>query len=308
MTNKSYSNLGLSADDIVQIKKHNLTHVLDKIRDQQNQLKKHEKKLQHALDKIEKDLAAARDAQMSLLPKELTGIPNVEFKARFYPSQFVSGDIYNVFRLDEFNIGVYHIDISGHGVPAALFSVSLSQMLNTNISKKNLLKVPAKEPPYYKINAPDKVIGILNEDQSFEQNGIYFTMVYMILSFRDNIVRYARAGHNPPVLIKANGEVFITDEGSFPVGWDFPRDDKVVTFNTEEGSRIYMFSDGITEACNARGDLFTRERMIDILRENRHKSLDECLDLVIAGVREFSGSNDFEDDVSIVGLGCKNEK
>ncbi len=305
MSDKSYNNLGLSAEDVRQIKKYKLSHVLDKIREQQNQLKKHEKKLQNALDKIEKDLAAARDAQMSLLPKELAGIPNVEFKARFHPSQFVSGDIYNVFRLDEFNIGVYHIDISGHGVPAALFSVSLSQMLNTNISKKNLLKVPVNKPPYYKINPPDKVIGILNEDQSFEQNGIYFTMVYMILNFKEHVVRYARAGHNPPVLIKANGDVFITEAGSFPVGWDFPRDDKVVEFNTDEDSRIYMFSDGITEACNAKGDLFTRERMIDILRENRHKSLDECLDLVISGVREFSGSNDFEDDVSIVGLSCK---
>jgi len=305
MKNEHYSNLGLSIEDVEQIKKYNLTHVLDKIRDQRNQLKEHENKLQTALDKIEKDLAAARDAQVSLLPKELNGVPNIEFKARFHPSQFVSGDIYNVFRLDEFNIGVYHIDISGHGVPAALFSVSLSQMLNTTISKKNLLKVPVKTPPYYKINPPDQVIGILNEDQSFEQNGIYFTMVYMIVDFKENVIRYTRAGHNPPVLIKANGDVLLTEEGSFPVGWDFPRDDTIVEYHAEAGDRIYMFSDGITEAIDDKDNLFSRERMIDILKDSRHKSLDESLDLVISGVREFSGSDDFEDDVSIIGLAWK---
>lgn len=305
MAVNQYKNLGLSTEDVEQIKKHNLTHVLDKIRDQQNLLKKHEGKLRKALQKIEKDLAAARDAQMSLLPKELNGVPKIEFKARFHPSQFVSGDIYNVFRLDEFHVGVYHIDISGHGVPAALFSVSLSQMLNTNISKKNLLKVPVNTPPYYKINPPDKVVGILNEDQNFDQSGVYFTMVYMILNFDENKVRYTRAGHNPPVLIKANGDVLISEEGGFPVGWDFPRDDRVVELDTEPGDRIYMFSDGITEAEDEKQNLFSRERMVDILLANRTKSLDESLDAVIDGVRTFSGSEQFEDDVSIIGLAWK---
>ncbi len=305
MKKNEYNNLGISTEDVSQIKKHNLTHVLDKIRDQQKQLKKHEARLKEALYKIEKDLSAARDAQVSLLPKELHGVPKIEFKARFYPSQFVSGDIYNVFRLDEFNIGVYHIDISGHGVPAALFSVSLSQMLNTTTSKKNLLKIPINEPPYYKISAPDKVIGILNDDQSFEQNGVYFTMVYMILNFKKNIIRYTRAGHNPPVIIKANGEVQISEKGGFPVGWDFPRDDTVIEFKVEKGDRIFMFSDGITEAEDLKGKLFSRESLIDILVNSRHESLDDSLDKVISGVRAFSGHDDFEDDVSIIGLAWK---
>lgn len=305
MDKNAYKNLGLSHEDITQIRKHNLGHVLDKIEEQQKQLLKHEKKLQQALHKIEKNLSAARDAQMSLLPKELSGVPAIEFKARFHPSQFVSGDIYNVFRLDEAHIGVYHIDISGHGVPAALFSVSLSQMLNTTISKKNLLKVPVKTPPYYKINSPDKVVGILNDDQSFEQSGIYFTMVYMILNFKENYVRYTRAGHNPPVLIKSNGEVLVSEEGGFPVGWDFPRDDQNIEIKADKGDRIFMFSDGITEATDKKDNLFTRQRLVDILRETRHLSLDESLDAVIDGVRDFTGSSHFEDDVSIIGLAWK---
>ncbi len=305
MQNKNYSELGISGRDIEEIKKHNLTHILDKIQEQQQQLEEHERELQKALDKIEKDLAAARDAQISLLPKELNGIPGIEFKARYHPSLFVSGDIYNVFRLDEYNLGVYHIDISGHGVPAALFSVSLSQMLNTTISKKNLLKVPAKEPPYYKINPPDKVVAALNDDQSFDKSGIYFTMVYMIINFRDNVIQYTRAGHNPPILVKADGRILINDAGGFPVGWDFPREDPVVEMKTEPGDRLFMFSDGITEATDKDEELFSRERMANILSETRKLPLEESLDRVIKSVRQFSGRDDFEDDVSIIGLAWK---
>lgn len=305
MTPNPYLNLGISSKDIAQIKKHNLTRVLDKIRIQQDLIVEHENQLQQALDKINKDLTAARDAQMSLLPRELNGVPQIEFKARFYPSQFVSGDIYNVFRLDEANIGVYHIDISGHGVPAALFSVSLSQMMNTTISKKNLLKVPVTTPPYYRINTPDKVVGTLNDDKSFEQNDVYFTMVYMILNIKENFIQYARAGHNPPIILKPDGQVIISNEGGFPIGWDFPRNDPIIRFDVESGDRIYMFSDGITEATNDKGAMFTRDQMIEILKSNRQQSLDASLDAVIDGVRRFSGSDEFEDDVSIVGLDWK---
>ncbi len=300
-----YANLGLSFQEVELLKKYKLTYLLDKIQEQQYQLAEHEKQLEKALSKIEKDLNAAREAQMNLLPKELLGVPQIEFKARFYPSLYVSGDTYNVFRLDENHIGVYHIDIAGHGVPAALFSVSLSQLLNTNISKKNLLKVPVKEPPYYKINPPNKVIEMLNEDHSFEQNGIYFTMLYMIINMQTNTISYTRAGHNPPILIRKSGEVEMHDDGGFPVGWDFPREDGLVELEVEPGDRLFMYSDGITEATDAGDHLFGTDRLVQILLENRNLSLDQTLDQVIAGLQEFSGRIAFDDDVSILGLAWK---
>ncbi len=297
-----YEGLGLSKADIALLRKYNLTYLLDKIKDQQHLLEKHEYQLEEALSKVEKDLNAAREAQMNLLPKELVGIPHIEFKARFFPSQYVSGDIYNIFRLDEEHIGVYHIDISGHGVPAALFSVSLSQMLNANISQRNLLKVPVNEPPYYRINPPDRVIAILNDDQNFEQTGIYFTMIYMIINFRTNHITYTRAGHNPPIIIRANGKVEIFEEGCFPVGWNFPREDKVVEFDVESGDRIFMYSDGITETTDVKDNLFGMERLTAILLENRKSNLDKTLDAVLDALYKFSEKDSFEDDVSLIGL------
>ena len=121
--NEEYHGLGLTNQDIKKLQKLGLNNLLDKIKKQQEDLENQKKELENALNKIRKDLAAAHDAQMSLLPKDVLGIPNVEFSARFFPSQYVSGDIYNIFRLDESHLGLYHIDVSGHGVPAGAHSL-----------------------------------------------------------------------------------------------------------------------------------------------------------------------------------------
>jgi sigma-B regulation protein RsbU (phosphoserine phosphatase) len=300
-----YGSLGLSDRDVNRLERHKMVHLLDKIKDQQHELERQKHELQTAFDKIEKDLSAARDAQMSLLPRDLVGVPEINFTARFFPSQYVSGDIYNIFRLDEHNIGAYHIDISGHGVPAALFSVSLSQILNTNVSRRNLLKVPVEEPPYYRINPPNEVIAMLNEDHSLDQLGIYFTMIYMIINLKERVIRYTRAGHNPPVIIHSNGEVEIPEDGGLPVGLDFPRNDEVIELNFFPGDWIFMYSDGVTEATNHNEDLFSTARMVEILKATRKLSIEASLDQLINSLREFTGQPTFDDDVSIIGLDCR---
>lgn len=300
-----YTGLGLSRADIRKLTDLDLTEILEKIREQQDQLQKQKEQIQAALTKIEHDLEAAREAQMNLLPDELIGVDEVEFRARFIPSQYVSGDIYNVFRLDEHHMGAYHIDISGHGVPAALFSVSLSQMLNTNISSRNLLKIPASEPPYYKINAPDAVFSMLDEEHSFEQYDIFFTMVYMVINLKTRVVRYSRAGHNPPVILRSSGEVLIPEEGGLPIGWGLPREDNVCELTLEPGDRIYLYSDGITEAFNKDEDIFGQERLVSLLRENRAVPLEKGLDMLLDELRKYTGNQQFEDDISIIGLSWK---
>jgi sigma-B regulation protein RsbU (phosphoserine phosphatase) len=302
---EDYHGLGLSDKDIATLKKHGLSRILHKIKDQQHTLERQKTDLESALKSIEKNLNAAREAQMSLLPKDLLGIPNVEFRARFYPSQYVSGDIYNVFRLDELNFGVYHIDVSGHGVASALFSVSLSQMLNTNVTKQNILKISIPDPPYYKINSPDKVIAALDEDRSFERHGLYFTMIYMIVNIKNKKVKFTRAGHNYPIVIRADKSIEIFKAGSLPIGWDLPRNDEVIEIDLKSGDRIFLYSDGIHEATNKDRKMFTLKRLCDSLKNSSTLSLDESLDNLIAELRIFIGQDNFEDDVSILGISMK---
>ena len=302
---EDYYGLGLTDKDITTLKKHGLSKILQKIKEQHHTLEQQKEHLESALNSIEKNLSAAREAQMSLLPKDLLGIPNVDFSARFYPSQYVSGDIYNVFRLDESNFGVYHIDVSGHGVASALFSVSLSQMLNTTVTKQNILKIAIPDPPYYKINSPDKVIATLDEDRSFERHGLYFTMIYMIVNVKTKTIKFTRAGHNYPIVIRADKSIELYKAGSIPIGWDLPRNDEVVEIKINSGDRIFLYSDGIHEATNPDRRMFTLKRLCDSLKNSSNQSLDESLDNLISQLRKFTGQENFEDDVSILGISLK---
>ncbi|MBN2423995.1 MAG: SpoIIE family protein phosphatase [Calditrichaceae bacterium] len=298
----NYNHLGLNKKDIELLSQYNLTYMLDKIKNQQEVYELQAMRLESALKRMEKNLLAAREAQMNLLPAEIRGVPELKFSARFVPSQYVSGDIYNIFRLDENNVGLYHIDIAGHGVAAALFSISLSHLLTTEASKRSLIKVHTDTPPYYKIVEPKEVITALDEDHYYEQFGIYFTMVYMIINIRKRLVKFCRAGHNPPIVIRRNGDIDVFTEGSFPIGWGFSRSDMTIKFKYEPGDILFLHSDGISDAENKAGKPFTKKRLYRHLGVNHKKPVNENLDLLFEKLKTFCGRDSYEDDLSIIGL------
>ncbi len=285
-----------------EIHKYGLEHILDKIVFQHGKLIERNYQLEKQLDTIYEDLTNANLAQANLLPTKIDFASELDFAARFIPSQYVSGDTYNVFRLDEDHIGLYQIDISGHGVAAALFSVSLSQMLNANISSKNLLKTVLKEPPFYKINSPAKVIALLNDENFFERYQIFFTMIYMCINIRTGKVEFSRAGHNPPIILRSDGSIEQPKKGGLPIGWDFERDDPIVELTLEKGDRLFLYSDGICEARDKHKTWFGNKHLTKVLKNNISNSLDETLNDTIREVSQFIGSIRFEDDISILGL------
>ncbi len=285
-----------------EINKYGLAHILDKIIYQHGELIEKNYQLEQQLDSVYKDLNNANLAQTNLLPKKIDFTSTLDFAARFIPSQYVSGDTYNVFRLDEDHVGLYQIDISGHGVAAALFSVSLSQMLNANISSKNLLKTVLEEKPFYKINSPAKVISLLNEENFFDRYQIFFTMIYMIINIKTGDIEFSRAGHNPPIILRGDGAVEQTKEGGLPIGWDFERNDPIIRSRLRKGDRLFLYSDGICEARNKDNTWFGDKRLSNVLKKNINNSLDETLNDTIRKLSYFTGSIKFDDDISILGL------
>jgi phosphoserine phosphatase RsbU/P len=282
--------------------KYGLESLLDKIIYQHGELLEKNALLEKKLDTVYQDLSSANVAQTNLLPKKISFTTELDFAARFIPSQYVSGDTYNVFRLDEDHVGVYQIDISGHGVAAALFSVSLSQMLNANVANKNLLKTVLKQPPFYKINSPAKVISLLNDENFFENYEIYFTMIYMIINTRTGEMQFSRAGHNPPIILRKDGTIEQPDAGGIPIGWDFSRNDPIIKMQLDKGDRIFLFSDGICEARNPQKEWYGDERLSSVLKTNITSSLDETLNDTIRKLSHFTGNLKFEDDISIIGM------
>ncbi len=261
-------------------------------------------KLRAANEVMQNDLLSGREVQESMIPVSFPDIPNMEIAARFIPSAFVSGDIYNIFRLDEQHVGLYSIDVSGHGVAAALFSVGLSQKLNSNLQPSGLLKKPVSTPPFYHINAPDKVISALDEDDMLGKYGRFFTMVYAVIQLEEKDLSFCRAGHNLPLLIRADGTSRYLEGGGAPLGLGLESSDKSLQrLCLSEGDAFILFSDGINEAFSSkRKNGYGLKRVKDLLTAYRGKSLYEAFDLLLGDVKDFHGSENFNDDISIIGF------
>lgn len=284
-----------------ELTKYGLDHIIDKLLYAQEDLKKKNEQLEKKLDDLYKDLTNANLAQASLLPKKVNIAEELKIAAQFIPSQYVSGDTYNIFRLDEDHVAIYQIDISGHGVSAALFSVTLTQMLSVN-TFNNFIKTPKKTAPFYKINSPLHVISLLNEEKFIERYDIYFTMIYMIINIKTGAYEYCRAGHNPPVVVGVDKSIIRSNEGGFPIGWDFERNDPLIKGKLNPGDRIFLFSDGVVEARDKNNITFGDEKLFSLLINSLDRTVDDTLNDIIRKLSQFTGKVNFEDDISIIGL------
>ncbi|MDP6506790.1 MAG: response regulator, partial [Planctomycetota bacterium] len=157
-------------------------------------------------ERMQIDLNAAARIQEALLPSEPPTVPNARFAWSFQPCDELAGDTFNAIRLDENHIGLYLLDVSGHGVAAALLSVTLSRLLSPLSSANSLLKRPTELPPFYQLVPPAEVAAELNRrfpwDPGTRQ---FFTLVYGILDSRSTEFRYVCAGHPSPIHLTHGG-------------------------------------------------------------------------------------------------------
>ncbi len=261
-------------------------------------------KLRYARETSLGDLRSGREAQESLLPVHFPDIPQLEIAARFIPSAYVSGDLYDIFRLDESRLGMYSMDVSGHGVAAAMFSVGLSQRLSSQLQPGALLKVPVDQPPYYRINQPAEVLSVLDKEDMLGKFGRFFTMVYAVIHLDSNIVSFCRAGHNLPLVIHADGTSEYIPGGGLPLGLGITsenREDQEIEL--QPGDAFVLFSDGINETFAGSGTKgYGFSRVKDILSEDPNRSLEDSFEALIADAKAYQGRPEFSDDISIIGF------
>lgn len=286
----------------------------ERILNLESELKEKNKKLEKAYETISNDLKYASKLQKSILPsyfkviskdskqKSTLLINNIDFDWIYLPSAFVSGDIFNLFRLDEYHIGVYHIDVSGHGIPASMMSVILSRMLLP--FQSNFLKSSLSEEPFYNIISPAKLLENLNNYFCKERDSSlqYFTIVYMIIDIRDGKTVFSSGGHTSPMIIKSTGEIKIIDATGFPVGLIEDVEYEEQTFILEKGDRIISYSDGIIECANHNDEQFSEERLTDTLKKLHKLSLKDFIIEFKQDLVNWRGNTNFEDDLSLLAL------
>lgn len=275
------------------------------LEERNKKLSESNKKLSEAYSVIKKDLEAGVKIQSSLLPRSASVICGVQFDWIFLPSAFVAGDVFNYFRLDENHVGFYLLDVAGHGIPAAMLSVTLSRVLSPTNHQECLLKqfMPVPEPPYYKIINPARAVRSLNERfQADDDTMQYFTMLYGIIDTRDGETVVTQAGHPPPIFLKKGTTASLIGTGGYPVGMLPDLDYGEEELHLDRGDRLILYSDGITECSNDENGQFSVERLIGLLEKGQHLPLRELMVSIEESLRLWKGNNEFEDDMTMLAM------
>lgn len=267
------------------------------------ELKAANEQLQAANRQMKLDLEAAARIQASILPAEAPDIKGVRFSWQFRPCDELAGDIFNVFKLDEKQIGIYVLDVSGHGVPAALLAFSLSQMLSPILDQASILKKYANSPPGYRISPPQEVlIHLNNRFQIDTENGQFFTLLYGIFNTETRIFRFASAGHPGMILLPFEDSARLVQIPSLPIGFLENNQYEEHTLQLSPGDRLYLYSDGISEAENSERELFGVQKMMKILENARNAPLENSLTSLFDAVEDWANSKSLKDDATLLAI------
>ncbi|HEY1170809.1 MAG TPA: SpoIIE family protein phosphatase [Verrucomicrobiae bacterium] len=261
---------------------------------EKKQLREQEQAMYRALVESQKHLAAelneAADYVISLLPPPLTGEVTTEWC--FIPSTQLGGDSFGYHWLDEDNLAIYLLDVCGHGVGAALLSISAMNVLRAQSLANTDFRDPAQ------------VLMRLNETfQMDRQNNMYFTIWYGVFDKKKREISYARGGHPPAVLV--TGQTAETSErielkspglvvGTMP-GVIYRSKRQPVGKSAE----IYLFSDGVYELTNPTGEMWDYQLFLNTLTEPVPEGQTR-MGHIVASAKAFHGSGNFEDDYSLV--------
>jgi len=257
--------------------------------------------------RLDDDLKAAAGIQKTLLPHKLPQMEDMEFSWKFFPCETIGGDIFNVSGLDEDTLSLYMVDVSGHGVPSALVTVSVSQSLQPHGS--GIVRRKIDQPPYFRITAPREVLKALDEEYPIERFGKYFTIVYLIIDRAKGRFVYSAAGHPPPVMLHRDGSCEILEKGGPIIGLGgdenpFEEEEKVLV----PGDKLVLYTDGVVEYEDREGAFFGSERLFGLLERVKDEPIGVILDRVFEDLVAFGGDARLHDDVTLLGFEFKGLK
>ena len=250
-----------------------------------------------------RDLEAAAKVQRSLLPADDVTLPALDIAWRYVPCQSLAGDFLNVFPLDEERVGLFVVDVSGHGVPSSLMAVTVGRFLTPKVSDSSILVRQGADGRIV-VAAPAEVATQLNRlFQADEFSGLYFTMLYGVLHLPSGRLDYASGGHPALVRIPASGgpPEFHGAEG-FPIAFVPDVEYAQNSLQLQPGDRIYLYSDGVPEAMDKDQEAYGEEKMAACLNHGRSGPLATSVSGLLTAVEEWCRPKGPLDDITILGL------
>ncbi len=262
-------------------------------------------KLENVNNLIRRDLKFASKIQKSFLPPSLTNFKSVSAAWELNPCDELAGDTLSVFDLDGKHIIFYVLDVSGHGVQAALLSVTLNRWLSPRSTLLKIPNAPNNSAERYVIS-PVELLERLNKQFPIDPNtGQYFTIVYGMYDVESKEFCFVSAGHPKPVYLPKGGSPIMLQSNNFPIGVVPEPQFQENRIKMETGDRIYLYSDGLVDAHNSSEEEFGDQRLLKEITSSRTNSLEDSIHAIISKSSEWSDNKIFQDDISLLGFEIK---
>ncbi len=257
--------------------------------------------LSRAHHRMKRDLDAAARVQRTLLPEGFPEVQGWRFAWSYKPCDELAGDALNIVRINDALIGLYLLDVSGHGVPAALLSVTATRSLNPRAGAASLVAGPGMNPDPVD---PAQVASRLNALYPMASNGDhYFTMIYGLLDVCTRRFRFTVAGHPGPILAREGERPKRFDVAGFAIGMIDGVEYEESVIDLQPGDRLYLHSDGLTEEFNAQKEQFGDERLLSAIADGQALGLNDAVGSLVQKVIDWRGEDHLNDDVSILAIG-----
>ncbi|GHS97433.1 hypothetical protein AGMMS50276_17480 [Synergistales bacterium] len=242
-------------------------------------------------ERIKSELDVAYTIQASVLPSEFPDMAEFDLYASMTPAKEVGGDFYDFFMVDGSHIALVIADVSGKGIPAALFMM----VARTLIKKEAALGAE-----------PNVVLELANKTLCDGNKTCMFVTAFLgVYDIKTGSLQYANAGHNPPLILKHDGEaLFIKGKTFLPLAvadMALYKSEEVII---EPGDCLFLYTDGVTEASNEKEEFFSEGRLVDTLRlEVRDRENARCVIEQVAGeLKKFVGGAEQSDDITMLAL------
>ena len=240
-------------------------------------------------NRMQKELDVGRDIQLAMVPKEFPSSNDYSLHAILEPAREVGGDFYDAFVVDEEHICFCVGDVSGKGVPAALFMAMA----------KTLIKSRASSDP-----SPASIVTHVNDELSTGNDGCLFVTLYVcIFNIRTGELQTTNAGHNPPLLKHKDGSIVpLSNLDGLVVAAMEGIAYSEKSYQLEEGDTLLMFTDGVTEADNVNEEFFGDDALEKLFSDWKDGTVEELVTHVIETVHAFEGENRQADDITVLAL------
>lgn len=242
--------------------------------------------------RLQEEVNMARQIQLGLLPTQAPVLACSVISAHSTPSRTVGGDFYDFIKIDEHRLGVVIADASGKGMPAALMVAQIQAIIRSEVKNGNPINLMLKN--------------LNNQIEEFTDPEKFVTLFYGELNLNTGVFTYSNAGHNYPILVRADGQVETLKEGGIIIGALPNMEYSSTEVVLKSDDLLFLFTDGLSEAMNHEEVEYSETRLADFIRDNREKGPVTLINDVLDDVRAHDPTFPPRDDTTIIALKMKN--